>query len=101
MQYFVQPWPLFQLLDHIVYMIKKLKKCILYTVGRTPWTGDQPVLRPTGQHKHRICTQTSMFRAGFEPMITVLDRAKAVYALEHCYRQKWLTLTEIQRITFI
>jgi hypothetical protein len=29
-----------------------------YTVGRTPWTGDQPVARPlpahTGQHKHRI-----------------------------------------------
>jgi hypothetical protein len=31
---------------------------ILYTVGTTPWTGDQPVARPlparTGQHKHRI-----------------------------------------------
>jgi hypothetical protein len=29
---------------------------ILYTVGRTPWTGDQPVARPlrTERHKHRI-----------------------------------------------
>jgi hypothetical protein len=31
---------------------------ILYTVSRSPWTGDQPVARPrylhTGQHKHRI-----------------------------------------------
>jgi hypothetical protein len=30
----------------------------LYTVGRTPWTGNQLVARPlpthTGQHKHRI-----------------------------------------------
>jgi hypothetical protein len=30
---------------------------IFYTVGRTPWKGDQPVSRPlpthTGQHKHR------------------------------------------------
>jgi hypothetical protein len=31
---------------------------IFYTVGMTPWTGDQPIARPlpahTGQHKHRI-----------------------------------------------
>jgi hypothetical protein len=30
---------------------------ILFTVGRTPWTGDQLVARPLpyiGQHKHRI-----------------------------------------------
>jgi hypothetical protein len=29
----------------------------IYTVGRTPWTGDQPVTRSllyTGQHKYRI-----------------------------------------------
>jgi hypothetical protein len=36
------PWPLFQLLN-------------LYTVGRTPWTGDQPVARPL--HTRRT-TQT-------------------------------------------
>jgi hypothetical protein len=26
----------------------------LYTVGRTPWTGDQPVATPLSAHKHRI-----------------------------------------------
>jgi hypothetical protein len=45
LQPFVGPWPFFSFL-------------IFYTVGRTPWTGDQPVARPlpahTGQHKHRI-----------------------------------------------
>jgi hypothetical protein len=39
------PWTLFQFLN-------------IYTVGRTPWTGDQPVAKPlpthTEQHKHRI-----------------------------------------------
>jgi hypothetical protein len=25
---------------------------ILYTVGRTPWTGDQPVERPLPTHRH-------------------------------------------------
>jgi hypothetical protein len=42
---FVGPWPVFSYL-------------IFHTVGRTPWTGDQPVtMQPpahTGQHKHRI-----------------------------------------------
>jgi hypothetical protein len=33
------PWPLFQFLN-------------LYTVGRTPWTGDQPVARPLPTHRH-------------------------------------------------
>jgi hypothetical protein len=33
-QPFVGPWPLLQFRD------------LLYTVGRTPWTGDQPVARP-------------------------------------------------------
>jgi hypothetical protein len=41
----VGPWLLFQFVN-------------LYTVGRTPWTGDQPVARSlpahTGQHKHKI-----------------------------------------------
>jgi hypothetical protein len=35
----------------------------IYTIGRTPWTGDRPVARPlylnTGQHKHRINIHTS------------------------------------------
>jgi hypothetical protein len=44
LQLFVGTWPLFSFL-------------FLYTVGGTPWTGDQPVARllpaHTGQHKHR------------------------------------------------
>jgi hypothetical protein len=36
-EHFVGPWPLFSFL-------------ILYTVGRTPWTGDQPVARPLPTH---------------------------------------------------
>jgi hypothetical protein len=39
---FVGPWPLFSFL-------------MFYTVGKTPWTGDQPVARPL--HAHRT-TQT-------------------------------------------
>jgi hypothetical protein len=35
---FVGPWPLFQFLD-------------LYTVGRPPSTGDQPVARPLPTHR--------------------------------------------------
>jgi hypothetical protein len=59
---------------------------ILYTVGRTPWTSDQPVARslPTQrttktQNKR---TQTSMPRMGFEPTISVFERAKTVHVLD-------------------
>jgi hypothetical protein len=59
---------------------------ILYTVGRTPWTGDQPVARPlpahTGQHKQNKRTQTSMLIVRFEPTIPVFERAKTVHALD-------------------
>jgi hypothetical protein len=68
---------------------------ILYTVGRTPCTGDQPVERqlPT----HRITqtqskrTHISMPRVGFEPTILAFKRAKTVHAsdreatvISHC-----------------
>jgi hypothetical protein len=59
---------------------------ILRTVGRTPWTGDQPVARPlptrrTTETQNRR-TQTSMPRVGFEPTIPVFERAKTVHALD-------------------
>jgi hypothetical protein len=65
---------------------------ILYTVVRTPWTGDQLVARPL--HTHRTTqtqnerTQTFMPRVGFEPMIPVtihaFDRAATVIGfIEH------------------
>jgi hypothetical protein len=59
---------------------------ILYTVGRTPWTGDQPVARPlptrgTTQTQNKR-TQTYMPRVGFEPIIPVFERTKTVRALD-------------------
>jgi hypothetical protein len=65
------PWPLFQFID-------------LYTVGKTPWAGDQPVARPLPTHRttqtQNKRTQTSMPRVGFEPTIPVFQRAKMVHA---------------------
>jgi hypothetical protein len=58
---------------------------ILYTVGRTPWTGDQPVARPLPPHRQTQTqnkrTQTSILRVGFEPTIPAFERAKTVHAL--------------------
>jgi hypothetical protein len=59
---------------------------ILYTAGRTPWTGDQTVGMPLPTHRtaqtqnKRI--QTSMPRVGFEPTIPAFVRAKMVHALD-------------------
>jgi hypothetical protein len=53
---------------------------ILYTVGRTPWAGDQPVARPLPtpqQYK-----QTYMPWVGFELTIPAFERAKAVHSLD-------------------
>jgi hypothetical protein len=70
---FVGPWPLFNFL-------------ILYTVGSTPWKGDQPVTRPLPTHRttqtQNKRTQTSMPRVGFELTVPVSERAKAVHALD-------------------
>jgi hypothetical protein len=70
-QPFVGPWPPFQFLN-------------VYTVGRTPWTGDQLVARPLRTHR---TTQTQnkrrhIPRVGFELTIPVLERAKTVHALD-------------------
>jgi hypothetical protein len=59
---------------------------ILYTVGRTPWTGDQsvawrlPTHRTTQTQNKR--TQTSMPWVGFEPTIPAFKRAKTIHALD-------------------
>jgi hypothetical protein len=69
------PWPLSQFLN-------------LYSVGRTPWTGDQPVARPLPTHRttqtQNKNTQTSM-RVGFEPTIPVFARGKSVHALDRAW----------------
>jgi hypothetical protein len=58
----------------------------IYTVGRTPWTGDQPIARLLPTHRttqtQNKRTQASMSRVGFKPTIPVFDRAKTVHALD-------------------
>jgi hypothetical protein len=59
---------------------------ILYTVGKTPWTGDQPVARPLPTHRtsqtQNKRTQTFMPGVGFEPTTPVFERAKTVHDLD-------------------
>jgi hypothetical protein len=58
----------------------------LYTVGRTPWTGDQPVARPLPTHTTKQTQnkriQTSMPAVGFEPTIPMFELVKTVYTLD-------------------
>jgi hypothetical protein len=66
------PWPIFQFFNR-------------YTIGTTPWTGDQHVARPLPTHRttqiQNKRTQTSMPRVGFEPTIPVFEWAMTVLAL--------------------
>jgi hypothetical protein len=82
------PWPLFQFLN-------------LYTVSRTPWTGDQPVARPLPTHRitqtQNKRTQTSMPRVGFEPMIPVFD-GSCLTQRGHCDRRTFLLVITNQLI---
>jgi hypothetical protein len=59
---------------------------ILYTVGRSPWTGDQPVTGPLPTHTstkvQTKCIQTYIPQVGLEPTILVLEREKKVHALD-------------------
>jgi hypothetical protein len=73
LQPFVWPWSLFSFIT-------------LYTVGRNPWTADQPIAG--SQPIHRITqtqnkhTQTSMPRVVFEPTFPAFEQAKTVHALD-------------------
>jgi hypothetical protein len=73
LQSFVGPWPLFQFLN-------------LYTFGKTPWTGDQPITRLVPSHRttqtQNKRTQTVISSVGFEPTIPALERARRVHALD-------------------
>jgi hypothetical protein len=70
LQSFVGPWPIYKFLN-------------VYTIGKTPWTGDQPVARPlptyrtTQTRNKRI--QTSMPRVGLDPKIPEFERTKTVH----------------------
>jgi hypothetical protein len=52
------------------------------TVGRTPWTRDQPVARPLSTQTQNKRRQTSIPWVGFEPTIPVFERAKTVHACD-------------------
>jgi hypothetical protein len=59
---------------------------ILYTVDKTPSTGDEPVARPLATHRTTQTkskrTQTSMPRVGFQSKTPVFEQAKTVHALD-------------------
>jgi hypothetical protein len=69
---------------------------IFYTVGRTHWTGHEPVARPLPAHRttqtQNKHTQASVPRLGFEPTIPVFERAKTVCLRPrgHCDRLQTL-----------
>jgi hypothetical protein len=56
------------------------------TVGRTPWTGDEPVGRPLPAHRTAQTqikrTQTSRPQLRLEPTIPVFEQLKTVHALD-------------------
>jgi hypothetical protein len=71
---FVGPWPFFSFL-------------ILYTVGRTPWMGDQPVARPLPTHRTQTQNKRTPYRHpclewDSNATISAFEGAKAVHALD-------------------
>jgi hypothetical protein len=76
----------------------------LYTDGRTPCTGDQPVAKPLPTHKtaqtQNNRTNTFIPRVEFKPTIPVFEPAKTVHVLDQAATvigtstlngEKWLT----------
>jgi hypothetical protein len=76
LQPFVGPWPLYQFLKSF------------YTVGETPWPGDEPVVRPLSAHRTAQAqnkrTQTSMSWVWFEPKISVFEPQTAQLLWSAC-----------------
>jgi hypothetical protein len=72
-------------LQPFVVPLPLLSSLIFYTVGRTPWTGDQPFAKPLPTHRtaqtQNKRTQTSITQVGFEPTTPVFELAKTVHAL--------------------
>jgi hypothetical protein len=70
---------------------------IFYTVGRTPWTGVQPVARSLPAHRtaqtQNKCTHTSKPRVWFEPTIPLFERAKTA-------RPQWSANLEVTDTNF-
>jgi hypothetical protein len=75
----LEPWPLSQFLD-------------LYTVGRTPWTGDQAVWRPLPTHrttqtqnKHTDIHASSRIRT-HDPSVREGEDSSCLRPCGHCVR---------------
>jgi hypothetical protein len=80
----LSPFPVALTLEHrtSVKRFVSLQFLCPRTVGRTPWTGNQPVAWPIPTQTQNKRTQTSMRRVGFEPTIPVLELAKTVDDLD-------------------
>jgi hypothetical protein len=59
---------------------------VYYTVGRSPWTCDQPVTRLLPEHRtiktQNKCIKTSIPRVGFEPTFPAFEWVKTVHVLD-------------------
>jgi hypothetical protein len=79
---------------------------ILYTVDRTPWTGDRPVARPLPTHRtaqtQNKGTETSMPLVGFESKIPLFKLANSVHAtvigISYLHRDKYQITYHRQRL---
>jgi hypothetical protein len=67
---------------------------ILYTVGRTPWTGDQPVARPLPTHRTTQIEQTHRDIHAFsgirnhDPSVRASEESSCLRKRGHCDRPK-------------
>jgi hypothetical protein len=68
-------------------------------VGRTPWMTDQPIANPLPEQTHNKHKQRSIPWVGFEPMIPVFDRAKAIHVLNRAVTVVGAARTESPEIT--
>jgi hypothetical protein len=90
LQTFVGPWPLFSFL-------------IFYTVGRTPWTGDQPVARllpaHTGHHKHRINAHTDIHASSgirtHDPSVRASEDSSRLRPRDHSDRTEFISIIKL------
>jgi hypothetical protein len=69
-----------------------------YTVGRTPWTSDQPVARPlptrrTTQTQNKRTHRHPCLWVGFEPTIPAIERATARPIDRQLDIQLWKTIS--------
>jgi hypothetical protein len=81
LQPFVGPWPLLQFHN------------LIYTAGRTPWTGDQSVVRPLPTHMikqiqknaHTDIHASSVIRT-HDPSVRVSEDNSCLWPRRHCDR---------------